>query len=108
MATILNMVQNDTAPAITFNVTRTASGVVNLTGATVNFNIGDPDSGVLTNTGHTTCTVATPTTGQAIYTFEAGDIPNAKAYKCDLAITYANSEVETVYNQVILNVRAEA
>lgn len=104
----LNYVQNDTAPGITFNVTRSGKAV-DLTGATVKFKIQDPDDLTETNAAHNTCTIVLPATnGQCTYAILAGDIPNAKVYQCDLSITWANSTVETSYQQVFLNVRAAA
>lgn len=102
----INMVQNDTAPNLVMTVKR-GSTAVDVTGAAVAFKIQRPDTLVLTNTGHNTCTLTTPTSGIVTYTFQTSDLPVAGAYTCDLEITYGSGKIETGFEPIIINVRAE-
>ena len=55
--------------------------------------------------GHTACTNSNPTTGVVIYTPQTGDFATAGSYTCDVAITYANLSVETIYDQLKITAR---
>lgn len=122
MATPLKvkMVQNDTGPALMFDIMNDdavcdpLSGAIitpatpyPLTGCTVKLKIRDTSTDTTTNTPHNTCTNLTLPTNRCQYTFLAGDIPNAAKYLCDLEITDAAGKVQTEYDYVEIIARAE-
>lgn len=104
MATqVITLRKNDTAPNIPITCTRNGAAI-DLTGATVKFKIADAESGSRTNDAHNSCTGPFNTAGTCTYDLATGDIPAAGTYTGDVEITYANAEVETQSQSVILNV----
>jgi hypothetical protein len=104
----LKYVQGDTAPDITFTVTRSGAPV-DLTGATVQFKILNQNTNSRTNDAHNTCTISSPATaGICTYSLQLGDLPDATTYSCDLVITYSGGKEETSPSAIIIIARAEA
>src|ERR1017187_6432228 len=97
---VIQTYKGDTAPDLTFNITREDNSIVNLTGATVAFIIQDPLTKLSTNDpsgGKTNlCTVTNPTGGVCVYTWNVGgtDTPDTGFYPCDIVINYPNNTVE--------------
>jgi hypothetical protein len=100
--TTLKIVEGNTAPPFSITCQRNGT-VIDLTGCTVNLII--TNGLVQTNIGHTACTNSNPTTGVVIYTPQTGDFATAGSYTCDVAITYANLSVETIYDQLKITAR---
>ena len=95
--TTLKIVEGNTAPP--FSITCERNGTtIDLTGCTVALNI--TNGVVQTNLGHTGCVNANPTTGVVVYQPQTGDFPTAGTYLCDVVITYADSTIETIYDQL--------
>lgn len=100
------MVQNDTAPPISFNIKNSDGSNKNLTGATVRFKIKGP-AGTLTNNAHNECAIVDAVAGNVRYAFLAGDIATEGEYSCDLEVTDSLGKVQTEYDMTVLVVRAE-
>lgn len=95
MAQVIKIYQNDTAPNITFNVTR-GGVVVDLTGCTVRLRIQDPITGDLTNSDpHDECVITNPTGGVCTYAWNDGDLPDPGTYQANLQITYSTLTPES-------------
>lgn len=92
---------NDTAPAVTFNISREGvTGFVDLSGATVNLYIQNPLTKQRTNTGHSACTVTNATGGQCKYFWHTGDVPVEGIYNATLKITYPDTTQESAPVQI--------
>lgn len=88
MAQVIKIYQNDTAPNITFNVSR-GGVVVDLTGCVVRLRIQDPVTGDLTNSDpNDECTITNPTGGVCLYAWNDDDLPDPGTYQANLQITY--------------------
>lgn len=82
--------------------------VVDLTGYTVRLAIRSKKTGTITNTGHQTLTITDAVNGRCQYTFQAGDLPDSRGgYECDLELTNAGGQRETLFNKVEIKTRAE-
>lgn len=102
----LKMVAGDTGPDRNFTIKREDGTVVDVTGATVLFKIKENEAGI-TNADHQECSIVDGPAGKVSYEFEEGDIPNEGVYYCDLEITFADGEIETAPDYVIINARAQ-
>lgn len=91
----IETVVSDTAPDITFNITRDDGSIVDLTGAVVRFRILDPKTNQRTNDTANICQQVTPAAGICRYSWNNTDCPDPGIYKADLQITYPTAEVET-------------
>lgn len=94
MQIIIDMVQIDTSPDVTFNITRGGT-IVDLDGCSVDFIIKNKSTNLKTNTGHTGCTITSPAAGECVYTWITGDLPTSSFYECDLRITFPSAKQET-------------
>lgn len=98
---VIQTYRGDTAPDLTFNITREDGSIVDLTGATVVFIIQDPITKHSTNdpSGNITnlCTITNPVGGVCMYSWNAGgtDTPDVGFYLANLKIEYPNQTVET-------------
>lgn len=96
----IQTVEGNTAPPLVLTCQR--QGVaINLTGCTVNLAIWQNNT-ILTNTGHQSCTITDEVNGIVTYVRQAGDIPTAGNYFCDIIVTYGDATLETLYTQVKL------
>lgn len=94
MQIIIDMVQIDTSPDVTFNITR-GGAIVDLDGCSVDFVIKNKSTNLKTNTGHTDCTITDAAGGECVYSWQTGDIPTESFYECDLRITFPSGKEET-------------
>lgn len=98
---VIQTYKGDTAPDITFNISREDGTIVDLTGATVAFILQNPGTGLSTNdpSGSITnlCAITNPTGGTCVYTWNTGgtDTPVTGYYKANLKILYPNNTTET-------------
>jgi len=94
---IIETVAGDSAPDVTFTITREDGSIVVLTGATVKLRILDPKTGERTNDAHSSCNITDALNGICIYSWAVGgtDCPDPGIYKADLQITYQTGKVET-------------
>lgn len=109
MATI-QMVQGDTSPSYTYPLLQSDGKTpVDLTGATVRFRIKDPDTllEVNSNANNTMVITGAATLGIVVYNWNATDLPAAKNYQADVEITFPSTKVGTLFEQVIIQVRAK-
>lgn len=98
----INIVEDNTAPPIILTLKR--DGVaIDLTGAAVSVIIAKGST--ITNTGHQAATVTTPAAGIISYTPQAGDFSTPGSYKADVQITYADTTVERLYDQLKIKAR---
>lgn len=98
----IKIVEDNTAPSLLLTAQREGTAI-DVTGCTVALVISKGN--VITNTGHQNCTLVTPTSGRVQYDPQAGDFSTPGVYKADLRITYADSTVETLYDQLKFQVR---
>lgn len=93
----LETVAGDSAPDVTFNVTREDGSIVILIGATVRLKIKDPVTGLRTNDAANTCSITDGINGVCTYSWNiAGtDCPDPGIYHVDLVIVYATGKKET-------------
>jgi len=106
MATIkIKTVVGNTAPPLVLTAKRNGT-VINLSGCTVSLIITQGTTTL--NTGHQGCTITDSANGIVSYTRQAGDTPSVGAYTCDLKITYADTTVEILYDQIRLLARKKA
>jgi len=98
----INSVAGNTAPPLELTAQRNNVDI-NLSGCTVDLIITLND--LQTNTGHTTCTITDATNGVVQYVRQAGDIPTADTYLCDLKVTYGDGTSEVLYDQLKLKCR---
>lgn len=98
---VIQTYRGDTAPDLTFNLTREDGTIVNLTGATVSFIIQDPVTKLSTNdpgAGKTNlCQITNATGGVCVYSWNAGgtDTPDVGFYPANLKIEYPTGAIET-------------
>lgn len=98
---VIQTYQNDTAPDLTFTITREDGSIVDLTGATVTFIIENPVTHMYTNSPNNdkvdTCVITNPTGGVCVYSWNSGgtDTPNVGLYPANIKIEYADDTVET-------------
>jgi len=101
-------VKGNTAPAIIITLRR-AKVPIDLTGVqSVDLIIKNPLDKEITNTGHQTCTVLDAEKGRIGYEPQSGDFPATKnkvKYISEVKITYADSTVERVFEELIIVVR---
>lgn len=103
----VKMVQNDTGPALMFDIENADGSPYNLTGATVRLKLKSNVTGNITNGAHQVCTnVGTPS-NRCQYTWVSGDIPDAGVYVADLEITDSLGKIQTEYEYVEVTVRPE-
>lgn len=99
MSIVIETFVGDTAPGITFTITRSDGTIVNLTGCTVSFVIQNPISLTPTNSMgggvHNQCTITDPGNGICTYAWNSGDLPVAGIYRANLIIQYPDSSEET-------------
>ncbi len=96
----INTVEGNTAPPLLLTCQR--QGVaINLTGCSVALVIAQNNT-TITNTGHQSCSVTDVINGIISYTRQAGDIPTAGNYFCDIVITYGDGTIETLWTQLKL------
>lgn len=107
MAQIILTVEDDTAPAITLNLTRKPDDdAIDLTDASSVSVIIRSSAGTITNTGHQTATISSPNTlGQIVYARQTGDFPSEGAYEAEARITWDDATVETVYEKLEVEAR---
>lgn len=91
---IINTVEGNTAPPIVLTAQRQNS-IINLSGCTADLLIWNGST--QTNVGHTSCVVTSAVSGVVTYTRQAGDIPTAGNYFCDLKITYGDTTFEILW-----------
>mgnify|MGYP000943571671 CR=1 FL=1 len=105
MATEIYMVEGDTAPDRTFNITRSGAAV-DLSSATVKLVIVDTGTGLVTNGGHQECDINSPATaGIVTYLFDDGDIASPNVHFGDIVATYGSGQVETDFDRILIHVR---
>lgn len=110
MALVIETFAGDSAPVITFNITRADGTTPNLTGCKVWFLIQDPDTYLLTNEPslgkNNFCVITNAVGGQCTYTWNSGgtDLPDAGVYTANLKIEYATGAIETF--PIIINASA--
>lgn len=100
---VIRTFRGDTAPDLTFNITREDGSVVNLTGATVAFIIQDPLTHLSTNDPNPSlgitnqCSITNAESGTCVYSWNAGgtDTPDIGYYPANIKIEYADHTVET-------------
>jgi len=96
----IQTVEGNTAPPIVLTCQR--NGVaINLSGCSVALVIAQNNT-TITNTSHQGCTVTDVTNGVISYVRQTGDIPTAGNYFCDIVITYSDTTVETLWQQLKL------
>lgn len=95
MASTIKIFKNDTAPNVTFTLTRTDGTIVDLTACTVTFKIQDPTTGVRTNDSNNSCTVTNAAGGICTYAWTSTDLPDPGTYTANLVVTHAGNRVET-------------
>lgn len=103
----IKMVQNDTAPALIFDVENADGTPYNLAGCTVRLKLLNNQTGALSNSGNMECVNLGTPVNRAQYDFMPGDIPDAGTYVGDLEITTATGKVQTEYEYVRINARPE-
>lgn len=93
----IETVAGDSAPDITFPITREDEGVVDLTGCTVRLKIKNPRTGLRTNDANNLCTVIDAVNGVVVYSWNVAgtDCPDPGVYKGFLVITYPTTKKET-------------
>lgn len=94
MPIIIEMVEDDSSPDVTFNITRGGTPV-NLTGCTVRFIIKNKTSGLHTNDAANTCTITSAAGGVCVYSWASTDLPDPVLYEGDLRITFPSGKQET-------------
>ena|ERR1035437_3188114 len=94
---IIPTVEGNTAPPLVLTAQR-KNVAINLSGCTTALVI--TKGNITTNTGHQACTVTDSTNGIVSYVRQAGDIPTAGSYLCDLVVTYGDATVEVLYDQL--------
>lgn len=105
MATNIYMVEGDTAPDRTFNITRSGTAV-DLSSATVKLVITDTSTGLVTNAGHQDCDITAPATGGVVtYIFATGDIASPNVHFGDIIATYGSGQIETDFDRIMFHVR---
>lgn len=93
MSQTVKIYKTDTAPSITFTITRLDGTIVNLTGATVRFKIQDPVTGILTNSNTTNlCTITNAAQGVCTYAWNNTDLPDPGTYSANLVIYYTATD----------------
>lgn len=102
MATSLKLVAGNTAPPIEITCKR-AGTAINLTGCSVQLVI--KKGAVLTQPSRV-ATVTSAGSGVISYTPLTTDFPSKGSYKCDVIVTYSDSSVEVLYDQLKIQARA--
>jgi hypothetical protein len=101
MAFVIETFAGDSAPGLTFTITRSDGSIVDLTGCTVSMVIQHPHTGKPTNnqTGglRNQCTITDPVNGVCTYAWNAGgtDVPIPGIYNATIIIQYPDSSKET-------------
>jgi hypothetical protein len=95
--------QNDTAPAIAYQLKDGNGNAVNLTGATVKFIMHLP--GDATPKINATATITDAPTGQVSYTFSGTNTDTIGDYLAEWQVTFGAGAVETFPNSDPLKVR---
>lgn len=96
MSQTIKIYKSDTAPNMTFTITRIDGSIVDLTGATVKFKIQDPVTGVRTNDAANTCTLINAANGTCKYAWNNTDLPDPGTYAANLVIYYPTLDPEGV------------
>ena len=98
----LKIVAGNTAPPMEITCKR-AGTAIDLTGCTVRLII--KGGSTITQAGRSAN--VTDTAGGVIqYTPLTTDFPTAGSYKCDVEVTYSDTSVEVLYDQLIVTARA--
>lgn len=97
----LNTVAGNTAPPLELTAKRDGV-VIDLTNCTVDLIITQGTT--VLNTGHQSCTITGAVAGEVSYVRQAGDMPLAGTYVCDLKVTYSDLTFEILYD--VLKVKA--
>lgn len=105
MSEVFFTVAANTAPTRSITLEHNGSGI-DLTGASVSLVIKDYNTKEITNAGHQTCTITTAASGIVSYTQAAADFPSEGLYTGDAKITYPGGAIETLYEQIVVIVRA--
>lgn len=106
MAIVIETFAGDSAPGITFTITRADGSIVSLVGATVSFVIQNPITGVPTNNQvggiKNQCTIIDAVNGVCTYAWNPGgtDIPVPGIYRANIVIQYPDSSRETYPVQI--------
>lgn len=107
----LKMVRHDTKPDLVFTILY-AEGpnkdtAFDLTGCTVHFYLIKSGKTTLKNTGHTECALTDEANGEGKYTWDGADLDEEGHYSGELEITFVDTTVQTIYDEVGFNVRAD-
>lgn len=107
MAEIYRTVVGNDTPALSITLKRSGTVIDLTTASSVAFIIKDPRTNTTLNTGHQTTTLATDkTSGVITYRPNAADIAVAGRYLGEADIHWADGGVETIYEVLIIVVRA--
>lgn len=101
MATTIKTVAGNTAPPFTITCKRDGSAI-DLTGCTVELIIAKGNT--ITQAGKA-ATITTAASGIITYDQDATDFPSAGAYKADVKVTYSDSTIEVLYEQLKIKAR---
>ena len=104
MSSIFLTVTSNTQPNLALTLER--DGVaINLSGSTVSLIITKADNGEVTNTGHQACTITSAAAGTITYAATATDFPDEGRYTGEVMVNYGGSNVERLYEKVIIVAR---
>lgn len=102
---IFKTVVGNWAPNMVFTVKRNGV-VIDVTNCTVELAIRSEYTGETTNTGHQGCTLTTAASGIVTYVPNVADTPHEGRYIGDVKITYPDTSVERINEQLLIIARA--
>ena len=107
----LRMVRNDTKPDLVFTILYAAGpnkgSAFDLNGCTINFHLRKRGTTTIKNTGHTLCTITDAENGLGKYTWDSSDMDAAGRYTGELEIEFADTTVQTIFDEAEFIVRAD-
>lgn len=104
MLPIFLTVPGNTAPAMALTLQHDGTNI-DLTNATVTFVIHNTRTGEVTNTGHQSAELTDAINGLIKYSPNANDFPVEGLFVGDVHILYADTKVETIFEQAIVVAR---
>ena len=105
MPTTFLTVNQNTAPAIQISLVRDGAPI-DVTGATALLIIKNKKTKAIVNTGHQDCIIVDGTNGVISYVPGSGDFNHPSTdYLAEVRVTYPDSPVETIYDQLLISVR---
>lgn len=94
MSSITTMRQNDRRPVLVLALTDSAGDPLDLTSASATFTM--TQVGVATpKVNAAACTIPTPTNGQVVYSWAAGNTDTVGLFKAEVVITWSSGVTQT-------------